>query len=274
MTLSGYARPDGTIGARNHVLVLPSVVCSAHVAERIAGTDAVAIGHPHGCGQVGADAIHAAEVFAGIAAHPNVAGVLVVGLGCETVQGTELAAEVGARGQLVELLTVQGSGGSARTVERGRTVVGQLLARAASQHRTAAGDDQLVLGLDDSAAPFAPVLRDAATAARMRLVEPHAGTGPQVHADLAVRGAQVIVSWCPPGEAPRGFAVCPVVAVAADADDFAAMPDDFDLGSDGPLDAVAARILASARAVFSGEPSAAERRGAHEFELRRLTRSM
>lgn len=274
MTLSGYVRPDGTTGARNHVLVLPSVVCSSHVAEQIAGTVAVAIGHPHGCGQVGADAVHAAEVFAGIAAHPNVAGVLVVGLGCETVQGSDLAAEIRARGQLVELLTVQGSGGSARTIERGREVVALLLDRAAAQRRTVVGDDVLVLGLDDPTAPFAPALRRLVARAGVRLIEPLAGSGARAHADLAVRGAQVIVSWCPPGDAPRGFAVCPVVAIAGDADELAAMPDDFDLGADGSDDAAAARILDSARAVFSGEQSASERRGAHEFELRRLTRSM
>ncbi len=274
MSLRGFVRPDGTTGARNVVLVLPSVVCSSHVAEQIAGHEAVAIGHPHGCGQVGADAAHAAEVFAGVAAHPNVAGVLVVGLGCETVQGADLAAEIGARGQRVELLTVQGSGGSRTTVECGREVVTMLLAKAAAHRRSDVADAELVVGLDDPAAPFAHALRRLTAGIGGRLVEPEEGSGTLTHAELAARGAQVLVSWCPAGEAPRGFAVCPVVAVAADDDELAAMPDDFDLSGGASPDVVAGEVLDLVRSVFCGEQSASERRGAREFELRRLTRSM
>ena len=51
MKISGYARPDGTYGIRNHLLILPTSVCASDTASRIAAQvpGAVAIPHPHGC---------------------------------------------------------------------------------------------------------------------------------------------------------------------------------------------------------------------------------
>jgi len=149
-----------------------------------------------------------------------------------------------------------------------------LLAKAAAHRRSDVADAELVVGLDDPAAPFAHALRRLTAGIGGRLVEPEEGSGTLTHAELAARGAQVLVSWCPAGEAPRGFAVCPVVAVAADDDELAAMPDDFDLSGGASPDVVAGEVLDLVRSVFCGEQSASERRGAREFELRRLTRSM
>ena len=270
----GYPRSSGAFGARNEVLVLPSVVCSTRVAQRIAGSDAVAITHPHGCAHVGEDAIHAGEVFAGIAAHPNVAGVVVVGLGCETIQGRELAETIAARGQRVEFCSIQESGGSEATFERGRQLVAALRSEAQRAERVRVLDDAMRVGLDDPSAPIANALREALGAAGVPLIEPRRGPGPAAHAELAAEGAQILVSYCRPGDAPRGFAICPVVSVAGDAASYAALPDDFDLSISAGIWKRADDLVQLLRDVFNGAPTAAERRGAREFELRRLTRSM
>ena len=57
MKISGYARPDGTFGIRNHLLILPTSVCSSDTASRIAAQvpGAVAIPHQHGCCEIGED---------------------------------------------------------------------------------------------------------------------------------------------------------------------------------------------------------------------------
>ena len=58
MTFSGYRRPDGRVGVRNHVLVVPTVICASVVAERIAGAigpTGAALPHLAGCGQLGPD---------------------------------------------------------------------------------------------------------------------------------------------------------------------------------------------------------------------------
>ncbi len=63
----GYRRSDGPAGVRNHLVVIPSVICANTVAERIAALlpGAIAIPHPHGCAQVGDDVVLTEKVLAG-----------------------------------------------------------------------------------------------------------------------------------------------------------------------------------------------------------------
>ncbi|MDQ6926920.1 MAG: UxaA family hydrolase, partial [Candidatus Eremiobacteraeota bacterium] len=108
----GYKRANGAVGVRNHVLVLPSVMCANHVVDLIGRKvpDVVTVGHPTGCAQVGADFEQTKRTMAGFAANPNVGAVLVVGLGCETNESKALAQEIAARGQRVEVIGIQECG--------------------------------------------------------------------------------------------------------------------------------------------------------------------
>ncbi len=92
-SFSGYLRKDGRAGIRNEVWVLPTVGCVNGLAERLAaeahacrpkGVDGVyAFTHPYGCSQLGGDLAATQDLLAGFCRHPNAAGVLVLGLGCE-----------------------------------------------------------------------------------------------------------------------------------------------------------------------------------------------
>ena len=93
-TFLGYPRPDGRVGVRNHVLVVPTVICSAVVAERIAASIApvgAALPHLAGCGQLGPDMTLTHDTLAAYCRHPNVGAVIVVALGCEQVVAQQLA---------------------------------------------------------------------------------------------------------------------------------------------------------------------------------------
>ncbi len=133
--IRGYRRADGRLGARNHVLVLPSVVCSGLTAQLIAGDDAISVTHQHGCAEVGDDVTHTAAVFSGMATNPNVGAALVVGLGCETIQGTRLAERIGEEGQRVRYAGIQADGGTAKTVARGRELLSGLQAEIGDARR-------------------------------------------------------------------------------------------------------------------------------------------
>lgn len=90
---AGYRRPDGRVGVRNEVWVIPTVGCVNSLAERLAkragealppGVDAVvAFPHPYGCSQLGDDHEYTRTILADLARHPNAGAVLLVGLGCE-----------------------------------------------------------------------------------------------------------------------------------------------------------------------------------------------
>jgi len=146
----GYKRANGTVGVRNHVLVLPSVMCANHVVELIGRKvpDVVTVQHPTGCSQVGADFEQTKRTMAGFAANPNVAAVLVVGLGCETNESKALAEEIAARGQRVEVIGIQESGGTTETIARGVALAKQLLQEAAAHERVECPVSALIVGTE------------------------------------------------------------------------------------------------------------------------------
>lgn len=83
-TFMGYVRENGDVGIRNEVWIVNTVGCVNKVAEEIAkATGARCFPHPFGCSQLGDDQLTTQKVLAGMVNHPNAAGVLVLGLGCE-----------------------------------------------------------------------------------------------------------------------------------------------------------------------------------------------
>jgi altronate hydrolase len=163
-TFDGIVRPDGRVGTRNYVAVLSSVNCSATVVKRIAaafsapgaldehpGVDGViAITHGGGCGlsRDGEGLAVLRRTLTGYARHPNVAAVVVVGLGCEVnqinalVDGFDLP-----QGVPLRRLVIQELGGSMATVRRGVELVTELLPEAAVRRRPVPAGE-LILGLN------------------------------------------------------------------------------------------------------------------------------
>lgn len=93
VTFMGFKRPDGKVGVRNEIWIIPTVGCVNNVATAIArqanrfvkGTveEVIAFPHPYGCSQMGDDQEHTRQILADLINHPNAGGVLVLGLGCE-----------------------------------------------------------------------------------------------------------------------------------------------------------------------------------------------
>src|ERR687888_661061 len=118
----GFRRPDGRVGVRNHVLVVPTVICSAVVAERIAAAIAptgTALPHLAGCGQLGPDLSVTHETRAAYCHHPNVGAVVVVALGCEQVVAQHLAEEARKAAKPAHIVSIQGEGGTLRATASG-----------------------------------------------------------------------------------------------------------------------------------------------------------
>jgi altronate dehydratase large subunit len=125
----GYRRPDGRAGVRNYVLVVPTVICSAVVAERIAASIAplgAALPHLAGCGQLGPDLNITHETLAAYCRHPNVGAVLVIALGCEQVVAQHLADAARSAGKPAHIVSIQGEGGTIRATARGSEIAREL----------------------------------------------------------------------------------------------------------------------------------------------------
>ncbi len=144
-SFEGYLRADGRVGTRNFVGVLASVNCSNSVAQLIANAfgaekmtefphvdGVVALPHQTGCCiPLDGDTHNNLErTLVGYARHPNFAGVLIVGLGCEVAQIDDMLARYGlAEGDRLRRLIIQDTGGTRATVAAGIAAVQELLAR-------------------------------------------------------------------------------------------------------------------------------------------------
>ncbi len=135
ITFRGYVRPDGRVGVRNYVLVVPTVVCASVVAERIAAAIAphgAVLPHLAGCGQLGPDLHTTHHTLAAYCRHSNVGAVLVVALGCEQVVAQMLADAARRTGKPAEIVAIQSEGGSVRATRRGIECARRLAAAAAA----------------------------------------------------------------------------------------------------------------------------------------------
>ena len=162
-TFMGYRRRNGTVGTRNTIAVLTSVNCSATAARKIAEAfgpqemaaypnvdNVTAFVHGTGCGMggdgEGFDALQ--RVMWGYARHPNVAGVLMVGLGCEVNQIDWLLEANGLeKGPMFHAMNIQDVAGLRRTVEIGIEKVRSMLPIANEARREPCPASELMVGL-------------------------------------------------------------------------------------------------------------------------------
>ncbi|MCY3702043.1 MAG: altronate dehydratase family protein [Rhodospirillales bacterium] len=192
-TFRGIQRPDGRVATRNYIGVLSSVNCSATVCRYIADTfkgdglkdfpnvdGVVAITHGTGCGMAGKglgwDLLQA--TMAGYARHPNFAGILVVGLGCEVNQVDTMAANhEWSANDMFQMMTIQDTGGTRATIQAGVERIRHMLPRANDVRRTPlpASHIRLALQCGGSDAYSGMTANPALGAAVDRLVR-HGGT--------------------------------------------------------------------------------------------------
>ncbi len=163
-TFNGFHRKDGRVGTRNYVGIITSVNCSGSVAKFIAQeaekTDwfaslenvdgIVPITHSGGCG-LGTDEEGYQTLFrtlTGYAQHPNFAAILLLGLGCEVMQIPDLVGQHRLNdSKLFDYMTIQDTGGTAKSVERGVSAIRDLATQANACTRQPAPVSKLVIGM-------------------------------------------------------------------------------------------------------------------------------
>ena len=150
MKLHGYARPDGTFGIRNHLLILPTSVCSSDTASRIASQvpGAVAVPHQHGCCEIGEDYAQTVRTLIGFGKNPNVGAVLIVSLGCEGIQAAPVETEIAATGKTVKSVIIQEHGGTLGALQAGVRIAAQMAVELSLMEKTEFDAGHLVLGLE------------------------------------------------------------------------------------------------------------------------------
>ena len=145
--MQGYSRKDGSAGARNYVAIVPTVGCVNEVARRIGAEveDARPMLHHQGCCQLPTDVRIVTDVLIGLCRNPNVAAVVLVSLGCESVNADEVVAAV-RQDKPVELIRVQAMGGITIAIDKGIEAA-RRLAKAIASERCEVPISDLIVGV-------------------------------------------------------------------------------------------------------------------------------
>ena len=153
MEFWGYSRPDGSVGVRNHVLILPATRNVNYICHRIAlAVPGVTTFYTTGeYGRTGGDRKRLARFLTGIARNPNVANALLIGMphgyGYPEFQTDALAAEIAKSGTRLEILNVDRCGGLEGTVVQGIRLARELVREATAMRREAAPLSKLTIGM-------------------------------------------------------------------------------------------------------------------------------
>ena len=192
-TFMGYKRADGKVGTRNYLAILTTVNCSATVAKMIARhfegdaledypnvDGVVAFAHATGCGMAmdGEGYAILQRTLFGYASHPNFAGALVIGLGCETSQVSHLKEAYGLEdGDAFQSMTIQGAGGTRKAVEDGIRRIHDMLPAANACQREEVSAEHLTLALQCGGSDgFSGITANPALGAAADLLVRHGGT--------------------------------------------------------------------------------------------------
>ena len=189
----GIRRANGRVGTRNYIGVLTSVNCSATVARYIAESfdrseladypnvdGVVALVHSTGCGMAdnGEGYANLQRTLWGFARHPNFAGILMVGLGCEVNQIDFLLEAYGIqRGPGFRTMTIQETGGTRRTVEHGMAIIREMLPAANEVRREPLPASELTLALQCGGSDaYSGITANPSLGAAVDLLVRHGGT--------------------------------------------------------------------------------------------------
>ena len=121
MDFYGFPRPDGSVGVRNFIGILPTVDCCnemvVEVANKVPG--AVALPHIGRCVFLGKDQDRLLQLLIGLGKSPNLAGVVIIGTGCEPTSAEKIAQGISYSGKPVEIVTLEKAGNYKKTIQQG-----------------------------------------------------------------------------------------------------------------------------------------------------------
>ena len=145
----GYHRPDGRVGSRNLVGVIPSVTCANDVAQAIVTEVQGTVGYFHhqGCCQLPPDLDRVTETLTSLGQSPNLGAVLIVSLGCEGTDFEKMYKTIEASGKPVRIIGIQELGGVSNAIQKGIDLARELVIEISGQKREPTPIDKVVMAI-------------------------------------------------------------------------------------------------------------------------------
>jgi len=149
MSFLGYPRSDGQVGVRNYIGIISTVVCANDVtlkiSQQVEGTAAYL--HDQGCTQTPIDLSTVKKTLINLGKNPNLAGVLLVSLGCESIVPEEIESEISKAGKPVKIINIQEVGGMLPAIAKGSNIAHDMVVEASKIEREEFDDSKLVIAV-------------------------------------------------------------------------------------------------------------------------------
>jgi altronate dehydratase large subunit len=150
MQFLGFERPDGSVGIRNYVLIIPGGFLGSQVCHFVEGTRTIDTADS-GSGRTGRDRETIARTLIGLGRNPNTASVILFSLssgsGYPELKPSRIAGEIATSSKRVELIDVAKEGGTLRALEKGIQLAREMVLEASRIRRQPFGLDRLAVGV-------------------------------------------------------------------------------------------------------------------------------
>ncbi len=149
MEFMGYIRANGAVGSRNHLAIIPSVVCANDVAQAVVQQVPGAVGffHHQGCCQLPPDLDRVTNTLIGLGLSGNVGAALIVSLGCEGTDHARLYEALRESGKPVEIIHIQELGGPTKGIQAGIDAARRLAREISGIQRQPVDISHLILAI-------------------------------------------------------------------------------------------------------------------------------
>ena len=267
--ITGYHNNSRGVGIRSYQLILPSVVCSTHLAKKVAEkVGAVTFGHQHGCGIIGPDVSGVNEFFVALAGHPNVQSTVVLGLGCETLQGNEVTESIASAYPETAYVVIQESAGMAGALESSISTARALQTQAPRSELAT-----LTIGIEGSPTKdqVDKLIRSIESKGFTYVLANQYKEPSRNFPDLVRSKCHVIISFPDSNQPPTGYPLIPVITVANQHSPLhQALLSEFDC--DGQMNSD--QLLRTVIEIANGQPSKSEAKKIGDIVVPRLVRSV
>lgn len=267
--ITGFHNNSRGLGIRSYQLILPSVVCSTHLARKVADqVGAITFAHQHGCGIIGPDVAGVNEFFVALAGHPNVQSTVVLGLGCETLQGNEVTESIAKRYPETEYVVIQESAGMAGALDSSVATAKSLQRPAPKVELT-----HLVVGIEGF--PEVNYLKELtrtleSTGHTVVIAGDHKEPS-RNFAELARAKCHLVISFPDPNQPPTGYPLIPVLTIPNSQSVLhSALATEFDCS----VNPSTAEVLAKVVAVANGLATKSEAKKIGDIVVPRMVRSV
>ena len=148
--IKGFKRNNTSFGIRNHLIIMSSVCCANCIVEQIAllNDNVIPITHQHGCNHLEEDRTQVLNTLVGTCNNANVGGVLLIGLGCESITVEDISEKIKCENKIVRKIIIQTIGEKNNILAQAKEYINEIKEFISKQKKEEFDISNLIIGLE------------------------------------------------------------------------------------------------------------------------------